>query len=133
MEKKKYVLKSSILESAKVSADGTENSEHIFDMIERAELCFGNIQDNVDLCMDIFKLNKDNIQDEDEIDALQLMCEDCITIENEATSVIESIEIIKGKIEKHLKVKEYEVEEFLKAILLLELKSKDIVDKILRR
>ena len=85
MEKKKYVLKSDNLEQEK-SADGTENSEHVFDMIDRAEMCLSNIQDNTDLCMNIYKLSKQTLS-EDEIDAMQLLCEENISIEQSAGEI----------------------------------------------
>lgn len=131
MEKKKYILKDENLKIEK-SADGTENAEHIFDMIERAEMCLNNIQDNTDLCMKIFNLKKESLSDEDEIDALQLVCEDCIAIESQASAVMENIAIIKGKIDKHIKVSEGQVEQKLKEILILELHSKDIVEKMIK-
>lgn len=112
------------------SADGTENSEHIFDMIERAEMCINNIQDNTDLCMNIFKLKKEDC-DEDEADALQLLCEDSIAIEQETIGICDEVEIVKNKIKKHIKIGENSVEEILKRVLILELKSKNIVEKIL--
>lgn len=126
---KKYVLKQENINS--LSADGTENSEHIFDMIDRAEMCLNNIQDNTDLCMNVFKLSTSKV-DEDESDAMQLMCEDCIEIERQAGEITDKIQIIKSKIDKHLKVKEMDVEELLKQILILELHSKQIAEKILQ-
>ena len=131
MEKKKYVLKKDVDNTVK-PADGTENGEHIFDMIDRAKMCFGNIQDNTDLAAQIFKLNKNNL-DEDELDALQLLCEDAIAIEKEGERVMGELSIDCDKIDKHIKVSEGKIEEYLKAILLLEMSSKNIIEKILRR
>lgn len=130
MEKKKYVLKSDNLEQEK-SADGTENSEHVFDMIDRAEMCLSNIQDNTDLCMNIYKLSKQTLS-EDEIDAMQLLCEENISIEESAGEIASQLEIVKGNIDKHLKVTESKVEEILKQILILELHSKEIAEKMLK-
>ena len=130
MEKKKYVLKSDNLEQEK-SADGTENSEHVFDMIDRAEMCLSNIQDNTDLCMNIYKLSKQTLS-EDEIDAMQLLCEENISIEQSAGEIAMQLEIVKGNIDKHLKVTESKVEEILKQILILELHSKEIAEKMLK-
>lgn len=130
MEKKKYVLKMDKGESVK-SADGTENSEHIFDMIDRAQMCLSNIQDNTDLCMNVYQLGKNSL-DEDEIDALQLLCEEVISIEGQAGEIAQEIEIIKEKIDKHLKVSEGQIEELLKNILILELHSKEIMEKMLK-
>ena len=101
-----------------LAADGTENSEHVFDMIERFEMTYGKIQ-------------KDSF-DEDELDAMQLMCQDCIDIEAKANELINDIEILKERINKKIKVKESEVEELLKQILILELHSKEIVEKIIK-
>lgn len=129
MEQKKYILKTDNDQIQK-SADGTENSEHVFDMLARAEMCLSNIQDNTDLCMSMYKLNQNG--DEDEKDALQLFCEDCIEIECQAGQIGEEIEMLKYKIDKHLKIDLAKVEQLLKDILILELRSKEIVEKMLK-
>ena len=128
MENKRYVLK----ETAEVSQDGTENKEHVFDMLHRAEMCVDNIQSNTDVCMSIFKLEQGKF-DEDEEDALQLLCQDCIDVEAESCLIVDEIEIIKDKIEKHLAVSEAKVEELLKQVLLLEFKSENLVEKIIKK
>ena len=125
---KKYKLKEE--NSYTKSADGTENFEHILDMIERAEVCIDNIRDNTDLCVNLFNLKK-NKSDDDELDAFQLLCQDCITIEQQAVEISQEIELLNNKIDKHLKVSESVVEEILKNILILELHSKEIMEKCL--
>lgn len=125
--KKKYVLKNQ-KEIAK-SADGTENAEHIFDMIERAELCYGNIQDNTDLCVNLFKIKE---VDCDESDALQLLCEDCIVYEKRAGELMGEIDFYKEKISNGDAVKEDKIQEILKEILIIELHSKNITEKMLK-
>ncbi len=125
--KKKYVLKNQ--KEIEKSADGTENAEHIFDMIERAELCYGNIQDNTDLCVNLFKIKK---VDEDESDALQLLCEDCIIYEKRAGELMGEIDFYKDKISHGDSVKEEIIEEILKEILIIELHSKDVMEKMVK-
>ena len=125
---KKYNLKSNQYDAT--SGDGTENAEHIFDMIDRANMCLSNIQDNNDLCINMFKLKKDKIADEDELDALQLLCQEGITIEEQSIELKDKLATFEEKINQKTKVKESEVEEVLKQILILELHSKSIVEKI---
>ena len=125
--KKKYVLKNQ--KEIVKSADGTENAEHIFDMIERAELCYGNIQDNTDLCVSLFKLKKG--QDEDERDAMQLLCEDCIVFEKRAGELMGEIDFYKQKIENGEGANEGKIEEILKEILVIELHSKNTMEKLI--
>jgi len=133
MEKKKYVLKNK--ENIEVkAADGTENSEHIFDMIARAEMTLDNIKDNTDLCINFFKLaDTKGEMDNDELDALSLICEEAITLECASKEDEEKINIIKEKLSKNVNVKEGEVEELLKNILINELHSKEIVDKVFKQ
>ncbi len=127
--KKKYVLKKDV-EGVVKSADGTENGEHIFDMIERAELCYANIQDNTDLCVSLFKMKKDI--DEDENDAMQLLCEDCIVFERRAGELMGEIDFYKDKIARGESVSEGKIEEILKEILVIELHSKDTMEKLIQ-
>lgn len=128
MENKKYALKKDV----EKSADGTENGEHVFDMLHRAEMCIENIQSNTDVCMGIFKLEESRLE-EDEADAVQLLCQDCIEVEAESCEVVQEIEIIKEKLEKHLSVSEAKVEELLKKVLILDLRSQQLVEKIIKK
>lgn len=130
MENKKYIRKKE--DSVVESFDGTENKEHIFDMIDRTEMCIENIQNNTDICMSVFKIEQARV-DEDEGDALQLLCQDCIEIEAESCEVLDEIEIIKEKIDKHLGVSEAKVEDLLKKALILDLRSEQLVEKIIKK
>lgn len=130
MEKKKYVLKTEG-EKQEKSADGTENAEHIIDMIDRAKMCLNNIQDNTDLAVNVFKLKKQQI-DEDELDAIQLMCQEMIDIEQQSNDIFQEIEEIENLINNKMNIKEFMVEEILKKVLVLEFHSQEIVDKLLK-
>lgn len=130
MEKKKYVLKTEV-EKQEKSADGTENAEHIIDMIDRAKMCLNNIQDNTDLAVNVFKLEKQQI-DEDELDAIQLMCQEMIDIEQQSNDIFQEIEEIENLINNKMNIKEFMVEEILKKVLVLEFHSQEIVDKLLK-
>ena len=84
---KKYVLK----EEKEVFADGTTNDEHIKDIISQIKVCYDNIQANIDICFDVFKLKQDSGEDEDLMDAISLICEDATQVEKEGEEIISII------------------------------------------
>lgn len=94
IEKKKYALKKD-LEKVVYSADGIDNKEHILDLLAETELLFNNIQDNVDICINIYKLQKEKNLEEDELDAIQIACENCVELEKSATKIYQEIKEIK--------------------------------------
>ncbi len=95
---KKFQLKGG---AASKPADGTENNEHILDIISHAKMKYSNIQDNFDIALKMYKLNKSG--DEDILDAIQLNCENLAVIESEASGLIGEIENYNEKNETHLK------------------------------
>ncbi len=80
------------------SHDGTQNKEHISDIIEKCEMLFANIQDNTDLAVRLFSLQEGDIVDKDILDAVKLDCEDIIQIEKLADNYISQISNYKNQI-----------------------------------
>lgn len=82
------------------SHDGTQNREHISDIIEKCEMLFANIQDNTDLAARLFSFVEEKVNDKDILDAVRLDCEDIIQIEKLADNYISQISNYKNKIIK---------------------------------
>ena len=70
MAEKKYVLKT---QSEKFD-DGTNNDEHVLDIIKEIEMLYSNIQDNNDIGMKLFKLKEQADVDKDILDAIEIGC-----------------------------------------------------------
>lgn len=82
--KKKYISKKKTVEE---NADGIDNAEHILDITHEIDMLYGNIKDNTDICIDIYKYKKANNSDEDILDATQISCEKIIEIEKLASEL----------------------------------------------
>lgn len=122
MATKKYVMK-----TEKVSfEDGTDNAEHIRDIISEIEILYNNIQDNNDICMQLYLIKK-NI-DEDLADALQLACETLVQIEQDAGDIIEVVNKVKENIDKCDKSQEADFKSLLKQMKDFEKKSRKIME-----
>ena len=122
MATKKYVMKSDNVSFE----DGTNNAEHIRDIISDIEILYSNIQDNNDICMQLYLIKK-NI-DEDLADALQLACETLVQIEQDAGDIIEVVNKVKENIDKCDKSQEADFKSLLKQMKELEKKSRKIME-----
>lgn len=98
---KKIVSKSKKVDD--VNADGVDNSEHILDLIKEIDLLYGNIKDNTDVCIEIYKFKKEDNTDEDILDAVQISCEKIIEIEKMASELNKYQSTIDEKDEDKLK------------------------------
>lgn len=124
MVEKKYKLKSEI----EIFADGTNNQEHIKDIVKQIDLLYCNIQDNNDICMQVFALRKKDQLEEDILDALQIACQNSIEIENQAVKIMEVIKKFEDKFDKNCQT---DLEKFLKQMENYEKKSKKIMESVL--
>lgn len=122
MATKKYVMKSDNVSFE----DGTNNAEHIRDIISDIEILYSNIQDNNDICMQLYLIKK-NI-DEDLADALQLACETLVQIEQDAGDIIEVVNKAKQHLSKCDKSQEADFKSLLKQMKELEKKSRKIME-----
>lgn len=98
---KKIVSKSKKVDD--VNADGVDNSEHILDLTKEIDLLYGNIKDNTDVCIEIYKFKKEDNTDEDILDAVQISCEKIIEIEKMASELNKYQSTIDEKDEDKLK------------------------------
>ncbi len=128
MEKKYQIKGTSEKQKNSKSADGTENSEHILDILANAKVLYSNIQDNFDIAATMFKLNKKE-SDEDILDALQIECESMAEIENEAGIIIQSMENFQERLEE---INQDNLEVVYQKLQELETKSKTILERILK-
>lgn len=123
MATKKYALK----RDKETYADGTSNAEHIKDIVCEIEILYGNIQDNNDICMQLYKIRQKQGADEDIVDALQIACENSIAIEQDAADVMKVVDKVKENISKFDKSNEEDVGNLLKQMRNLEKKSQKIL------
>ncbi len=77
----------------KKSADGTENAEHILDLTHEIDMMYSNIKDNTDICIDLYKFKKSEGNNDDILDATQLVCEKIIELEKTASEFINLVKI----------------------------------------
>lgn len=127
MATKKFVLKSDI---AKFN-DGTNNEEHIKDIISEIEISYSNIQDNNDICIQLFKTREENV-DKDLLDALQVACENMIELEKQATEVFNVADEVKKNLSKIDKSSQLDLEKLLKQMNGYEKKSEKIMKSVLK-
>lgn len=125
---KKYVLK----EENEKFADGTANDEHIKDIISQIKVCYDNIQANIDVCFEMFKLKQDSGEDEDLVDAISLVCEDATLVEKEGEEIISIISKAEENIGKYSKENELDFSHLLCQIQKLEEKSAKYMEKVLK-
>ena len=85
MDKKKIVTRQKKVNENNL--DGIDNSEHILDLTREIDLLYGNIKDNTDICIDIFKYKKEEKVEEDILGAIQISCEKIIEIEKLASEL----------------------------------------------
>lgn len=119
---KKYIMKNEKI----AYSDGTSNDEYIRDIISEIEVLFGNIQDNCDLCMQLYNIRKND--DEDLADALQIACENLVAIEKDAGEIISVVDQVKENIKKYNKENQEDFENLLKQMRGYEKKSKKIME-----
>ncbi len=112
-------------EEETVSADGVENSEHVLDILQEIDMLKGNISDNTDLGISLFKFHKKNKDlDEDTLDAVQLACEKIIEVEKTVEGIT--------KLQSQIDVKDEEkLKSILEEIRRLEEISKKTLESIL--
>ncbi len=101
MDKKKIITKQKRVNESNL--DGIDNSEHILDLTREIDLLYGNIKDNTDICIDIFKYKKEEKVEEDILDAIQISCEKIIEIEKLASELNKYQSTIDAKDEVTLK------------------------------
>ena len=101
MDKKKIVTRQKKVNENNL--DGIDNSEHILDLTREIYLLYGNIKDNTDICIDIFKYKKEEKVEEDILDAIQISCEKIIEIEKLASELNKYQSTIDAKDEVTLK------------------------------
>ena len=101
MDKKKIVTRQKKVNENNL--DGIDNSEHILDLTREIDLLYGNIKDNTDICIDIFKYKKEEKVEEDILDAIQISCEKIIEIEKLASELNKYQSTIDAKDEVTLK------------------------------
>lgn len=112
-------------EEKTISADGVENSEHVLDILQEIDMLKGNIADNTDLAIRLYKLQeKDKSLSDDILDAIQLACEKIIEIEKKANDLTEEQNKIEISDEQSLK-------EILRKMKKLEENSKKTLESIL--
>lgn len=128
MAVKKFALK----KDATKAADGTENEEHIMDIINEIEMLFENIQGNNDIAVAVYNVRKKDEIDEDTLDAIQISCENSIEIEKEAADIYNTILQVKGNIEKYNKANELDFKAMLKAMKELENKSRKSMESVVK-
>lgn len=126
MATKKYIMK----DSMQKYADGTSNEEHIADIISQIEILYDNIQDNNDICLQLYKVKVNDGSDEDTVDAIQIACENAVEIEKEASDIMQVIEKVKESIEKYDKSNEVDFENLLKQMQSFEEKSRKLLESV---
>ena len=115
-----------IEEEGHICADGVENSEHVLDILQEIDMLKGNINDNTDLAIKVYKLQKkDKSLSDDILDAIQLSCEKIIECEKAANQLTEAQTQIEMKDEKGFK-------EILNKMRELEESSRKMLERILR-
>ena len=124
MAEKKYVLKT---QSEKFD-DGTNNDEHVLDIIKEIEMLYSNIQDNNDIGMQLFKLKEQADVDKDILDAIEIGCENLIQLEKEGYAVLEVVYKHKEKLDKNC---EEVLRGFLKQMVELAKKSEKTLTSLL--
>lgn len=127
MVNKKYILKAEI----EKFEDGSNNDEHIKDIISEIDVLYGNIQDNNDICVQLFKVKQQHDADKDVIDAIQIACEDIIEIEKQASEIMKVVDKLKENLNKIDKNYQKDLENLLKQIKNFEKKSKKIMESVL--
>lgn len=126
---KKYQLKGThAKEKMRKSADGTQNSEHILDIIADSKVLFSNIQDNFDIAVTIFKMNKKE-NDEDILDALQLDCERMAELEAEAGEIMQAMEKFEGSLQE---INQANLEIVFEKLKKFEEESKIILERLIK-
>jgi len=124
MAEKKYILKNEVQRFD----DGTNNDEHIKDIIKKAEMLYDNIQDNNDICIQIYNDRKNKKVDEDVLDALQIACQNSIEIEKQAGEIMQAIEKYASQLDR---TSQPALETLLNQTIILEKKSKKIMESAL--
>ncbi|MBE7074346.1 MAG: hypothetical protein E7379_04595 [Clostridiales bacterium] len=124
MVEKKYILKNEVQRFD----DGTNNDEHIKDIIKKAEMLYDNIQDNNDICIQIYNDRKNKKVDEDVLDALQIACQNSIEIEKQAGEIMQAIEKYASQLDR---TSQPALETLLNQTIILEKKSKKIMESAL--
>ena len=127
MATKKYVLKT---EQEKY-ADGTNNEEHIRDIISQVEISFENIQDNNDVCLQVYKVKQAIDTDKDTLDAISIACENSIEIEKQAGDVLAVVEQVKDNLDKYGKSNEEDLQNLLKQMQKYEKQSRKIMEGVM--
>lgn len=124
MAEKKYVLKA----QTEKFDDGTNNDEHVLDIIKEIEMLYSNIQDNNDIGMQLFKLKEQANVDKDILDAIGIACENLIQLEKEGYAVLEVVYKHKEKLDKNC---EEVLRGFLKQMVELAKKSEKTLTSLL--
>ena len=124
MVEKKYILNNEVQRFD----DGTNNDEHIKDIIKKAEMLYDNIQDNNDICIQIYNDRKNKKVDEDVLDALQIACQNSIEIEKQAGEIMQAIEKYASQLDR---TSQPALETLLNQTIILEKKSKKIMESAL--
>ncbi|MBQ8444711.1 MAG: hypothetical protein IJX25_05110 [Clostridia bacterium] len=122
MANKKYILKTEV----EKFSDGSSNEEHIKDILAEMEMLYGNIQDNNDICLQVYKVKQE--ADKDIVDAISIVCDTLIEIEKQAGKIMQVIEKYDGKLDKNCQL---ELESLLKAVKNYEKKSKKLMESVL--
>ncbi|MBQ8792651.1 MAG: hypothetical protein IJZ62_03460 [Clostridia bacterium] len=122
MANKKYILKTEV----EKFSDGSSNEEHIKDIMAEMEMLYGNIQDNNDICLQVYKVKQE--ADKDIVDAISIVCDTLIEIEKQAGKIMQVIEKYDGKLDKNCQL---ELESLLKAVKNYEKKSKKLMESVL--
>ena len=127
MTAKKYVLK----QDENKPADGTLNAEHIRDIIAEIEMSFENIQDNIDICLQVYKVKQAVETDKDTLDAISVACENSIEIEKQAGEIMSIVEQFKQNLGIYDKSGEGDLKILLKQMLGFEKQSKKIMEGVM--
>ena len=127
MATKKYVLK----KDEDKPADGTLNAEHIRDIIDHIEISFENIQDDIDICMQVYKAKQEMDVDRDTLDAISVACENAIEIEKQAGEVMTIVEQFKQNLGIYDKSGEGDLKILLKQMLGYEKQTKKIMEGVI--
>lgn len=76
--------------------DGIDNSEHILDMLEMAEMSYDNIKDNTDVVFSTLKQLEG--KDEDFLDVLRINCSAILEVEKSIKTTYDNFKALKDNI-----------------------------------
>ena len=117
----------------KKSSDGTQNDEHILDLISAIKVKYENLQGNTDISVEMIEKEMARAErDYDMVDAIILLGQEVVSYEKEAKEVVDEIDMLEESIKNGETVQQDKVQQAYDKLRDLEKLSKYKMETIIK-